>query len=108
MGPFLAQALLSLGNLDIEIHYVNSISGVKQMEIESMFSSRKVIVIEPYYSGPLLIKLINQLSVNGCEILQIGIPVEFLRSYGSYQEQLISLNLDPNSLKKRVETFINS
>jgi hypothetical protein len=78
------------------------------MQIESMFSSRKVVIIEPYYSGALLIKLINQLSMNGCEILQIGIPVVFLQSYGSYQEQLISLNLDPNSLKKRVETFIGS
>jgi transketolase len=108
MGPFLEQTLLGLEDLDIEIHYVNSISSIKQMQIESMFSSRKVVIIEPYYSGALLIKLINQLSMNGCEILQIGIPVVFLQSYGSYQEQLISLNLDPNSLKKRVETFISS
>jgi transketolase len=108
MGPFLEQTLISLGDFDIEIHYVNSISSIKQMQIESMFSSRKVVIIEPYYSGALLIKLINQLGANGCEILQIGIPVEFLQSYGTYQEQLISLNLDPNSLKKRVETFIGS
>ena len=108
MGPFLEQTLLGLDDLDIEIHYVNSISSIKQMHIESMFYSRKVVIIEPYYSGALLIKLINQLSMNGCEILQIGIPVVFLQSYGSYQEQLISLNLDPNSLKKRVETFISS
>ena len=108
MGPFLAQTLSGLGDLDVEIHYVNTISSVKQMKIESIFSSRKVVIIEPYYSGTLLIKLISQLSANGCEILQIGIPVEFLRNYGSYQEQLINLNLDPNSLKKRVETFINS
>jgi len=108
MGPFLEQTLLGLDDLDIEIHYVNSISSIKQMQIESMFTSRKVVIIEPYYSGALLIKLINQLSMNGCEILQIGIPVVFLQSYGSYQEQLISLNLDPNSLKKRVETFISS
>ena len=108
MGPFLEQTLLGLDDLDIEIHYVNSISSIKQMQIESMFSSKKVVIIEPYYSGALLIKLINQLSMNGCEILQIGIPVAFLQSYGSYQEQLISLNLDPNSLKKRVETFISS
>jgi len=108
MGPFLEQTLISLGDLDIEIHYVNSISSIKQMHIESMFSSRKVVIVEPYYSGALLIKLVNQLGANGCEILQIGIPVEFLQSYGTYQEQLISLNLDPNSLKKRVETFISS
>ena len=66
------------------------------------------MIIERDYTGTLLIKLINQLSAYGCEILQIGIPVEFLRNYGSYQEQLINLKLDPNSLKKRVETFINS
>ena len=108
MGPFLEQTLLGLGDSDFEIHYVNSISSIKQMQIDSIFSSRKVVIIEPYYSGALLIKLITQLGANGCEILQIGIPVEFLQSYGTYQEQLISLNLDPNSLKKRVETFISS
>jgi transketolase len=38
MGPFLAQTLLGLGDLDVEIHYVNTVSSIKQMKIESIIS----------------------------------------------------------------------
>ena len=106
VGPFLGIALSALSDLDIEIHYVNSIDSSKSMEIKTSFPGRKVIVYEPYYSGVILLKLSEQISAAGCEILQIGVPKKFLENYGTFEEQMQSLELDLNSIRIRVETFL--
>ena len=107
VGPFLKEVLESLTELNIEIHYSNSITGLKSMKIESEFPGKKVIIFEPYYSGALLLKIIEQVSINGCEVMQIGVPKEFLEKYGTYQEQLNYLKLDSLSIRNSVEKFIN-
>ena len=106
VGPFLGIALRALSDLDIEIHYVNSIDSSKTMEIKTSFPGRKVIIYEPYYSGAILLKLSEQISAAGCEVLQIGVPKKFLENYGTFEEQMQSLKLDLNSIQIRVETFL--
>jgi transketolase len=108
VGPFLSEAFNGLSDLDIEIHYLNSISAGDDMKVESEFPGNKVVIYEPYYSGAVLLKLNDQISSNHCEVMQLGVNKRFLEEYGSYQEHLISLGLDADSLKRRVEVFINS
>jgi hypothetical protein len=108
VGPFLSEALNGLSELDIEIHYLNSISAGDYMKVVSEFPGNKVVIYEPYYSGAVLLKLNNQLSSNRCKVMQLGVDKRFLAEYGSYEEHLINLELDANSLKRRVEVFINS
>lgn len=107
VGPFLIEALKGIGDLDIEIHYLNSICATDDMKVESQFPGNKVVIYEPYYSGAVLLKLNNQISSNRCKVMQLGVDKRFLVEYGSYEEHLINLELDANSLKKRVEAFIN-
>jgi transketolase len=106
VGPFLGEALESLTDLDIEIHYTNSIDGSNSMIVNSNFPENKVIIYEPYYSGALLIKINEQLSLNQCSTLQIGVPKKFLEQYGTYREHLVNLELDSNSLRKKVKDFL--
>ena len=108
VGPFLSEALNGLSELDIEFHYLNSISAGDYMKVVSEFPGNKVVIYEPYYSGAVLLKLNNQLSSNRCKVMQLGVDKRFLAEYGSYEEHLINLELDANSLKRRVEVFINS
>jgi transketolase len=107
VGPFLKEVLESLTDLDIEIHYCNSITGSLSMRVQSEFSGKKVIIYEPYYSGALLFKIIEQITANACEVMQMGVPREFIEKYGTYQEQLEYLKLDSNSIRNRVEKFIS-
>jgi transketolase len=106
VGPFLSIALSALSDHDIEIHYVNSIDSFNSMEIKTTFPGRKVIIYEPYYSGAILLKLSEQISAAGCEVLQIGVPKKFLENYGTFEEQMQSLELDLNSIQTRVEAFL--
>ena len=107
VGPFLEQTMSGTKDLDIEIHYVNSLISGKSMNFSSDSNIRKLILIEPYYSGALNAKLFSQINKGGYEVLQIGVPMEFIRSYGSYEENLENLNLDARSLKRRIQEFLN-
>jgi transketolase len=105
VGPIFQEVVLAIMDLDVELHYVNSIPAQGEMEINSEFLQKKVMIIEPYYSGTLLLKLIGQLSSTGCEINQVGVPKAFLENYGTYSEQLGFIQLDSNSIRNRVESF---
>ncbi len=106
VGPYLEQAMSGMQDLDVEIHYVNSIISGKAMNFSSDSEVKKLVLIEPYYSGALHAKLFSQINSNKFEVLQIGIPREFIRTYGSYEENLENLNLDAKSLRKRTMDFL--
>jgi deoxyxylulose-5-phosphate synthase len=77
------------------------------MSFSSDSNIKRLILIEPYYSGALNAKLFSQINKGGYEVLQIGIPMEFIRSYGSYEENLENLNLDARSLRRQIQEFLN-
>lgn len=106
VGPFLNNVIEGLSDLDLEIHYVNSIVESSDMVINSDFPGKKVVLYEPYYSGPLLMKIFQQVNQSGCSILQIGVPKKFIQEYGTYKEHLINLELDSISLRRRISEFI--
>jgi transketolase len=106
VGPFLKETLTAVSDLDLEIHYLNSISPAGSMMIQSNFPGKKVIIHEPYYSGIVLQKTFEQISRSGSEILQIGVPKDFIHEYGTYRELLSFLDLDPESIRKRITRFI--
>ena len=105
VGPFLEEAIQAVGDLDIEIHYANSISSQNIMKINSSFPGQKVMIYEPYYSGPLLQKVISQINEAKCEILQVGIPNIYIHEYGTYQEILNFLRVDSKSLRSIAQDF---
>lgn len=107
VGPFLNNVIEGLSDLDLEIHYVNSIVDSVDMVICSDFPGKKVVLYEPYYSGPLLMKVFQQLNQSKCSILQIGVPKKFIEEYGTYNEHLINLELDSVSLRRRISEFIS-
>ncbi len=107
VGPILQQTIDGIGDLDVEIHYVNSLVSGKSMNFLTDCQIKKLIIIEPYYSGALHEKLFSQINHERFEVLQIGIRKEFVRSYGTYDENLESLKLDARSLRDQILGFFN-
>jgi transketolase len=107
VGPYLKQALLAVGDLDIEIHYLNAFSTGFESKINSNFPGKKLIIHEPYYSGAILQQTFSQVSKGGCEILQIGVPKRFIHEYGTYDQLLVHSNLDHTALRNRITEFIH-
>lgn len=107
VGPMLSEALSGLAETDVEIHYLNSLSYGKSIKIETNFPEHKVVIIEPYYSGALLLAMEEQFRNQGIQVMQIGIPRKFIEKYGEYSDYLNYLQLDAVAIKKKVEDFIN-
>lgn len=107
VGPLLNQVLEAIKELDIELHYINSFRHDSENHIEVLNSSRKLILIEPYYSGLVLSKVTSQFLAKNYSIYQIGVPRSFLRKYGTYQEMLAYVELDSKNLRKRIVQILN-
>lgn len=106
VGPLLDEVLKGTNGMDLEIHYTNSINFLGLAEIHSIFPGNKVIIVEPYYSGALLLSISQQLTKIRNEILQIGVPRQFINKYGNYNQVLFHLGLDADSLRKRIGKFL--
>lgn len=58
--------------------------------------------MEPYYSGAVLRKLKVNSLVNNFRSFEFGVPVEFIRKYGTFNQIKEFLQLDPESLRNRI------
>ena len=106
VGPMLDQVLAGTDGMELEIHYVNSISLSQPLQIDSNFPKNKVIIVEPYYSGALLLSISEELTRSKNEILQIGVPRAFINKYGDYNQFLSYLGLDAKSLRNMIREFL--
>jgi deoxyxylulose-5-phosphate synthase len=106
VGPLLDEVKVAISGLGIELHYTNSISAISRFS--SVFPNRKLIIVEPYYSGALYQQIQEELSKFQLQVLQIGVPKVFVRNYGSNEELLALLGLDSDSLRSRIKKFIES
>ena len=98
----LDDVLKAIEGLDIELYYCSSISSKAKLEIDLKVLSNKLIIVEPYYSGAVLRKLkVNSLA-NNFRSFEFGVPVEFIRKYGTFNQIKKFLQLDPESLRNRI------
>lgn len=106
VGPILDQVQNATYDMDIELHYVNSFDSSQYLNLNIQTKAKKIILVEPYYSGHLLQSIASILQYTNLRILQIGVPRQFIRKYGNYSQQLEYVGLDANSIRRRIEGFI--
>jgi transketolase len=106
VGPLLDQVIEAVRDLDVEVLYVSSVLADHDLAIPTEISSKQVLIIEPYYSGFLLGKILDQISSLNVKISQIGVPKQFIRKYGTYREILKYTNLDTASIRLKVKELL--
>lgn len=102
VGPMLRPTLDAVSDLDLEIHYVNHFKAGEKVRLNSEIRNAPLFLIEPYYSGRLLSDLLDTSSNWRLRVKQIGVPVTFLRGYGSYEDQLEAAGLDQTSIRRNI------
>jgi transketolase len=105
VGPILDDVLEAANGLDVELLYCSSISQKAKMQLEVV--SNKLIIVEPFNSGSIRQKLTILPSSSNPEILEVGVPVKFIRNYGTVEELKELLKLDVNSLRDRFVEFLS-
>jgi transketolase len=106
VGPILDRVIESTKNLDLDLIYLNNL-GPEEIDFSGIeIKGKKVVIIEPYYSGPVLQRMSSHLESNDLRVLQIGIPRKFLTNYGTPEEHYSSLGFAPKDLYQRIKGFI--
>jgi len=106
VGPVLDRVIESTKNLDLDLIYLNNLSP-EEIDFSGIeIKGKKVVIIEPYYSGPVLQRMSSYLESNDLRVLQIGIPRKFLTNYGTPEEHYSSLGFAPKDLYQRIKGFI--
>ncbi len=104
VGPILDDVLEAAKGLDVELLYCSSISQKVILELEVL--SNKLIIVEPFNSGSTRQNLNIRPLLSNPEILEVGVPVKFIRNYGTVAELKEFLKLDVNSLRERFVEFL--
>lgn len=100
---------LFAANIDCSFYYTYSVSDfpVGQLAADLMrHATKKITVVEPCYDSGVLTKI--SLSIPNSEIHSISIPKNFIESYGTKQEIDYSLDLDDDSIIKRLLNIYGS
>jgi transketolase len=107
VGPMLEQTFQATNQIDVDLYYVNELSNSLLEDSRDIDVKSVVIIVEPYYSGPLANLLIESRYLKQNKIRQIGVPREFLNNYGTKEEHLSSLQLDVDGIRSRIKSIIN-
>lgn len=105
VGSMLQTVLEASKDLDVTIIYCTT---VKPFDTKNLLiKNNKLLIVEPYYSGPILNNI--ELSLGGLKgsYTNIGVPDNFIRKYGTKEEVDKLIGLDVATIKQKIINKIN-
>jgi len=108
IGPMLERVVNACEKIDVTILYYTTIIPFDAELLRNNIKNCKVVVIEPYYEGSITHLISKALIGIAVSILSIGVPREFILSYGSSKECDSSLKLNESDIFIRLNQFLNS
>jgi len=106
VGPLLQVAIDALEDLDVTIIYCTTIKPFDTSFL-AQYPDKKVVIIEPYYSGPILTNILRQTESLVGDYTSIGVPNNFINKYGSKEDIDHLIGLDRETIRQKVVTKIN-
>jgi transketolase len=101
VGTVLQSVLDATSDLDITLVYCTT---VKPFDLSSIkhFLRNKIIVVEPYYSSPIITNIMRESNEPLGRITSIGVPNNFINKYGKKEEIDTIVGLDSESIRGKV------
>jgi len=106
IGPMLSIVLDAAYELDVTIIYCTTIKPFDFLSIKP-FLNKKILIIEPYYSGPILLNILRENNNLVGDFTSIGVPNKFINKYGSKDDIDQMIGLDSRSIRKKIIEKIN-
>jgi transketolase len=106
VGEMLNTVLEATYDLDVTIIYCTT---VKPFDVNSIqkFLNKKIVIVEPYYSGSVLTNIIRECNGFSGDVTNIGITNEFINKYGKKCEIDSMIGVDTHSVRKKIMERIN-
>jgi len=105
-GTMLDNVCRACENLDITILYYTTILPF-DIELLKNNSNKKIIICEPFYEGSVNHIVTKALEHQQYTIYNIGVPRQFLTSYGTKQQHDEYLGLDFKSISSIIKLWLN-
>ncbi len=106
VGPILDLVLDSTADLDVEILYFNSVVPLDSELIRNSCKSKKILIVEPYYSGALSIQVLQIMKGVPLRLINLGVDCEFPEIYGSSEAIYESLGLSGSRIRGEIMELI--
>jgi transketolase len=106
VGTTLKAVLEASSNLDVTIIYCTTIKPFDFSSIKK-FLNKKILIVEPYYSGPIFTNIHRELNNLTGNFSMIGVPNKFINKYGVKDDIDKMIGLDSEAIKKRILGIIN-
>ena len=106
VGTTLKAVLEASSNLNVTIIYCTTIKPFDFSSIKK-FLNKKILIVEPYYSGPILTNIHRELNNLSGNFSMIGVPNNFINKYGNKDDIDKMIGLDSEAIKKRILGIIN-
>ena len=107
VGPTLDCVLEATRTLDVTILYYTTIAPFDGDTLRENCSSEKVVVVEPFYEGTLAHDIMSSMKGRRIMLDSIGVPRDFLTSYGHAYDHDLAYGLTSEHIKERLEHFLN-
>ncbi|MBH1938157.1 transketolase [Streptomyces sp. AV19] len=109
VGPMLDNALEAVAGLDVTVLYATTVRPFDGAGLRSAVGAgpADVVLVEPYVAGTSTAAANDALGHMPHRVLGLGVPRKELRRYGSLDEHVTGVGLDPRSLRQRVTAFLN-
>ena len=105
VGPMLQTVLDATIDLDVTVVYCTT---VKPFDVSSILNeSHKVVIVEPYYSGPILRNIEQSLGGLNGSYTCLGVPDNFIRKYGNKEDIDKLIGLDKETIRQKIINKIN-
>ena len=106
IGPALTPVLAATHDLDVSVLYYTTIAPFDGKTLHQNCTSRKVVLVEPYYEGVLTQDIITALAPSAVQVTAIGVPHRFLTDYGHQEEHDEAVGLTATSIRERINKLI--
>lgn len=107
VGNMLQRVIESTEDMDVTILYYTSINPFDSETLKNNFNEN-IVVVEPYYEGGLNYNINKTLEGKKYSLVNIGVPHNFLKNYGTKEQHDRNLNLGVLGIKNRIKICIES
>ncbi len=101
VGTVLQAVLDAVAGLDVTVVYCTTVKPFDFSSIQE-FLKKKIVVVEPYYSSPVITNIIRESNDPICDITSIGVPNSFIDKYGDKDEIDKIVGLNSESIREKI------
>ena len=105
-AEMLDATLAACQGLDVTIIYYTTLAPFDAVTLRQNYVSGKVFVSIPFYVGSLTADIMQALNGYAVQIVESGVPLEVLRTYGTKADKDRHLGLDAAGIRKKLEQML--